>query len=356
MVTMADVGRAAGVSASTVSHVLNGTRTVSASTRTLVLDAISATGYRHNVLARSLATSTTMSIGLAISSATNPYFGDLIRAVEAGARQAGYMLMLVDTHDDAQVELRAVEEFLSRRADAILLAPSPGALGLALPFLHSTGTPTVLLDRIVDADLDQVGSENTLATAHLTAHLAGNGHHRIAMVGGLRGLTSSSERVAGFRRTVADLGLDDDPGLELDGGSCGPTAEHAVLALFSGSQRPSAVVVGNNAMTIGTMRALRTLGLRVPRDVALACYDDVEWADLCRPRLTAMEQDVCRIGNTAVDLLVERIRDPSRSTRQYRLAPTYRHRTSCGCGPADPSPRHSAAGPHRAAAATPTDG
>ena len=331
MVTMADVGRAAGVSASTVSHVLNGTRTVTESTRALVLEAISTTGYRHNVLARSLATSTTMSLGLAISSAANPYFGDLIRAVEASARAAGYMLMLADTHDDSEVERQVVEELLSRRTDGILLAPSPGAIDRALPFLESTGAPTVLIDRLVDADLDQVGSENTAATARLVSHLAEIGHRRIAMVGGMRGLPSSSERVDGFRQAVADLGLDDDPGLELDGGSEASQAEQAVLGLFSGASRPSAVVVGNNAMTIGTMRALRHLGLQVPIDVALACYDDFEWADLFHPRLTAMEQDVAGIGNTAVDLVVERIKNPSTPTRRHVLEPTYHHRDSCGC-------------------------
>ncbi|PRY36887.1 LacI family transcriptional regulator [Umezawaea tangerina] len=328
---MADVALAAGVNKSTVSHVLNGTRIVSDSTRELVLEAISATGYRHNVVARSLATSTTMSLGLAISSAANPYFGDLIRAVEASASAAGYMLMLADTHDDADVERRVVEELLGRRTDGILLAPSVNAIDRALPYLESTGAPTVLIDRFVDAELDQVGSENTDATARLVEHLAEIGHRRIAMVCGLRGLPSTSERVDGFRRTVAALSLDDDPGLELDGGSDAARAEQVVHELFSGPARPSAVVVGNNAMTIGTMRALRRLDLRVPADVALVCYDDFEWADLFEPRLTAMEQDVARIGGIAVDLVVQRIRDPSRPARRQVLDPTFRHRDSCGC-------------------------
>ena len=332
-VTMADVGLAAGVSASTVSHVLNGTRVVSESTRALVLDAISTTGYRHNVLARSLATSTTMSLGLAISSAANPYFGELIRAVEASARKAGYMLMLADTHDDPDVERQVVEQLLSRRTDGILLAPSPGADDLALPFLLSTGAPTVVLDRFVHAELDQVGSENTAATAHLVAHLAEKGHRRIAMVGGLRGLPSTAERIDGFRQTVAEFDLDDDPTLELDGGSDTWQAEQVVLDLFCRPSHPSAVVVANNAMTIGTMRALGRLNIRVPEDVALVCYDDFEWADLFHPRLTAMEQDVASIGRIAVDLVVERIRDPSRPAQREVLEPTYHHRDSCGCPP-----------------------
>ena len=328
---MADVARAAGVSASTVSHVLNGTRTVSEPTRSLVLTAISSTGYRHNVLARSLATSSTMALGLAISTSTNPYFGELIRAVEKNARSAGYMLMLADTHDDDQVERRVVDELLNRRLDGILLAPSPGAVDGTLPFLLSAGVPTVLLDRFADVDLDQVGSDNTGPTARLVDHLADLGHRRIAMVGGLRGLRSSSERLAGFAQTVAARRLDDDPALVLDGGSDSTLAEKAVLRTFRKRSRPTAVVVGNNAMTIGTLRALRTLGLRVPADVALVCYDDFEWADLFEPGLTAMRQDVAQIGRTAVDLVVGRIRDPTSPPRRHVVAPTYRHRDSCGC-------------------------
>ncbi len=333
MVTMADVGRAAGVNASTVSHVLNGTRVVSEATRMLVLEAITTTGYRHNVLARSLATSSTMALGLAISSSANQYFGDLIRAVEASARAAGYMLMLADTHDDAHVERHVLEELLNRRLDGILLTPSPGAVDHALPFLVSAGVPTVLVDRFAEAELDQVGSENARPTAHLVNHLADLGHHRIAMVAGLKGLGSTTERIAGFQQAVSARRLDDDPALLIDGGSDTAVAEQVARELFGGRSRPTAVVVGNNAMTIGTMRALRTLGLHVPTDVALTCYDDFDWADLFDPGLTAMGQDVERIGRTAVELVVERIKDPSTPPRRHVIAATYRHRVSCGCPP-----------------------
>ncbi len=152
MVTMADVARLAGVHASTVSHVLNGTRAVNADTRERVMDAIIATGYRHNAVARSLATSSTMALGLAISSAANPYLAELIRSVDAGARAAGYMLMLGDTHDDAEVERQIVEQLVDRRVDGVILAPAPATTTAgALPFLSTAAVPTVLMDRFADA-------------------------------------------------------------------------------------------------------------------------------------------------------------------------------------------------------------
>ncbi|GAA4657810.1 LacI family DNA-binding transcriptional regulator [Kineococcus glutinatus] len=341
---MADVARLAGVNASTVSHVVNGTRPVSDGTREAVLRAIAQTGYRHNALARSLATSSTTTLGLASSISANPHFADLVRAVESAARAAGYTLLLGDTHDDAEQELRVVQELADRRVDGVLLAPSPHAGERALPLLRAAGVPTVLVDRFTDDGLDQIAPENVEATAALAGHLADIGHTRVAMVVGMPGLHSSAERLAGYRRTVAERGLDDDPALVVAGGSEPGRAAEAVAALFARAGRPSAVVVGNNAMTIGTMRALRDLGLRVPDDVALACYDDFEWSDLFEPRLTAIAQDVPRMGARAVAMMLERIADPALPARAERVVPALRHRTSCGCRPGR-APRTTASDP-----------
>jgi LacI family transcriptional regulator len=331
MVTMGDVARLAGVSPSTVSHVLNDTRVVSDTSRAAVLRAVADTGYRQNALARSLATSRTMTLGLASTPVSNPYFGDLVQSIERSARAAGYSLVLGDTHDDPDQEQQVVQHLADRRVDGVLLAPSARAVDGALPFLRSVGLPTVLLDRFADVELDQVAPENQEATALLTSHLADLGHRRIAMVTGLRGLHSSTERLAGYREVVQRRGLDDDPALVLEGRSEVDAAEQAVLRHFAAGHRPSAMVIGNNAMTIGAMKALRLQGLRIPDDVALACYDDFEWADLFEPRLTAIAQDVQAMGARAVAMIVDRINEPDRPYRQERIAPQYRHRTSCGC-------------------------
>lgn len=329
MVTMADVARLAGGNASTVSHVLNGTRTVSEPTREAVLSAITRTGYRQNTLARSLARSSTTTLGLASRFVSNPHFADLVTSIEGSARAAGYTLVLADTHDDPVEELRAVHELADRRVDGILLAPSVHADAEALPFLATHRIPTVLLDRFADPEVDQVAPENTEATALLTSHLADLGHRRLAFVAGLAGLSSTSERLAGFQRVVEERGLS---GVVLDGGSETDVAEAAVREAFAGAQRPTGVVVGNNSMTVGTLRALRALGLRSPRDVALVCYDDPEWADLVEPGLTAIHQDVPAMATRAVTMILERLAGTAPETsRRERIPPTFRHRGSCGC-------------------------
>ncbi|WP_218884757.1 LacI family DNA-binding transcriptional regulator [Kineococcus aurantiacus] len=326
---MADVARLAGVNASTVSHVLNGTRTVSGPTREAVLDAVARTGYRQNTLARSLARSSTTTLGLASRFVSNPHFADLVTSIESTARRAGYSLVLADTHDDPAQELRAVHELADRRVDGLLLAPSVHAVDEALPFLARAGIPTVLLDRFADCVFDQVAPENTDATALLTAHLADAGHTSVAFVAGLAGLSSTSERTAGFHRVVRERGLD---GVVLDGRSETPVAEAAVLSAFASPGHPTAVVVGNNSMTVGALRALRTLRLRIPDDVALVCYDDPEWADLVDPPLTAIHQDVPAMATRAVTMILERLAGTAPAApRRERIRPTFRHRASCGC-------------------------
>lgn len=331
MATMADVARAAGVAGSTVSHVLNGTRPVREETRQRVLAAVEATGYRYNSLARSLAVSRTRTIGLSISVLTNPYFGSLVNAIEGMARAEGYTLVLGDSHDDLENELRVVNSLLDRRVDGLILAPVHGSGAATLPIITAAATPVVLIDRFLPVDCDQVQPENTGPVRQLTKHLLELGHQRIAAVTGLPGLSTSEERLQGFHEALADRGLSPEGSLTVTGGSQSGLAREAVLDLFRRPNPPTALVVLNNAMTIGAMRALRELGLRVPDDVALACYDDFEWADLFEPRLTAAAQDVAGMAATAVRMLLARVDGYSGPPRRVRMPASLNHRNSCGC-------------------------
>lgn len=331
MVTMADVARVAGVSTSTVSHVINETRKVRAETRDDVLEAIRRTGYTQNTIARALVTASTTSIGLAISVISNPYFGDLVHAIEAEASKAGYTLLLGDTHDEAEQELQIVRALHARRVDGLLLAPSADTTAGTLAQLAAQNIPVVLIDRLASEEFDQVGTENEAPTAQLVKHLASHGHQRIAMVSGLAGLSTTTERIAGYRRGLAENGLNYDPALVVSGGSRPDLAQAAVQTLLALPTPPTALVVGNNAMTIGAMRALREAGLIVPRDLALAAFDDFEWADLFSPRLTTVAQPCLEIGAQAVRLLLSRLADPTLPPRTVRLEPGFMCRESCGC-------------------------
>src|SRR3954447_23612703 len=331
VVTMADVARLAGVSVTTVSHVINGTRPASQRTRDSVLAAIERTGYRPNTIARALARGGTQSLGLAISGLSNPYFTDVVASIEAAAGRAGHTLLLGDTREDPEHELRIVRTLAERQVDGLLLAPSVGALEGALPYLERAGVPVVLLDRFLDVPLDQVGCDNEQPTARLVEHLIDLGHRRIAMSIGIPGLSTTDERVRGYRMALEQAGLEFDPQLVAEGGSLRDQAQAAMHTLLDLPDPPTAVVSGNNFMTIGLLRAIAERGLRVPEDIALVPFDAFEWADLFHPRLTFIRRPTSALGSRAVELLLSRLQDPSRPVRTERLEATFVHRDSCGC-------------------------
>lgn len=330
MATMTDVARRAGVSVATVSHVLNDTRPVRPATRDAVRAAMEELGYSHNTLARSLVTSRTKSIGLAVSAISNPYFTDIFQGVEAATLSHDYSLLVVDPHDTPEHELRAVRLLHERRVDGVIVAPSaePGAM---LDYLRRAELPTVFLDRLVGDEHDQVCAENEAPMAHFTAHLAELGHRRIALIAGAPGLSTTTERLAGYRRGLEQAGLAYDSELVVSGNSLTGDAEEATRSLLALDAPPTALVTANNSMTIGALQALRAERLSVPGDMALACFDDFSWADLFSPRLTAIAQPSRDIGTAAVRLLLDRLAEPDRAARTLRLPCTLVHRESCGC-------------------------
>lgn len=198
--------------------------------------------------------------------------------------------------------------------------------------------PAVFLDRIVDVPegedaprFDQVGAEGAEPTTGLVDHLAGLGHRRIGLVAGRPGLSTTRERITGYRHGLAAAGLPFDERLLVHGDSEAAAGERATADLLSLAVPPTALVTANNAMTIGALRAVRSRGLSVPGDLALCCFDDFAWADLFSPRLTAVAQPSRDIGAQAVRLLLDRLAEPDRPARTLRLPCTFVHRGSCGC-------------------------
>ncbi|MCP1463139.1 LacI family transcriptional regulator [Pseudomonas sp. S3E17] len=326
---MDDVASRAGVSTSTVSHVLNGTRKVSPATVLAVRRAIQELGYIPNTLARSLARSSTNTIGVAISALSNHYFSETVHAIETECAKHGYMMLFVDTHDDPEQELRVVTALHHRRVDGIVLAPSNGSM--ALEYMRANEIPAVLVDRMMSEQFDQVGVENTQATQALIEHLIGHGHRRIGFIAGRTGFSTTDERVAGYRAALHAAGLAFDPQLLVNGGSNTEPARQATVQLLGLASPPTAIMAGNNLMTLGAMHALRDAQLDVPRQMALVGFDDFDWADFFVPRLSLIAQPVKALGARAVDLLLQRMASPDAAAQSVRLAPTLQLRNSCGC-------------------------
>ncbi len=329
MVTMDDVASRAGVSTSTVSHVLNGTRKVSPATVQAVQRAIQALGYIPNTLARSLARSSTNTLGVAISALSNHYFSETVHAIETECAKHGYMMLFVDTHDDPEQELRVVTALHHRRVDGIVLAPSNGSMALA--YLQANEIPAVLVDRMMSEHFDQVGVDNAQPTQALIEHMIAHGHRRIGFIAGRAGFSTTDERVAGYKAALQAAGLVFDPQLLVDGGSNTEPARQATVQLLGLAAPPTAIMAGNNLMTLGAMQALREAQIEVPGQMALVGFDDFDWADLFVPRLSLIAQPVKALGARAVELLLQRMAAPGAPPQSVRLAPTLQLRNSCGC-------------------------
>ena len=332
MTTIADVARLAGVSLSTVSHVMNGTRFVRPETAQAVRDAIKQTGYTPNTLARALARSSTNSVGIAISAVSNPYFADIIRAVEMECTLVSKTVFLVDTNDTPKRELDVVQVLHQRRVDGIILAPCSDAEQSALAYLEANRIPTVIVDRCASPKFDQVGVQNAKSMQQLVTHLVDDhGHRRIGIIPGQPGFATTMERIEGFSKGLRRHGLACDSDLIAPGSIDVEDAAWSTEAIMRADDPPTALVAGNNQATVGVMRGLRRLGLKVPVDVALVGFDDFEWADCFEPHLTVIAQPCHEIGRQAAKMLLARIENPDKDPTTVRLKTSLVIRNSCGC-------------------------
>lgn len=339
MATMVDVARTAGVSISTVSHVLNDTRNVEPSTRARVLAAIAETGYRQDTLARSLRRSKTDSIGLIVSDAGEPAFAEMAHGVEKAAADRGLTLLLANSAEDMQREQRAVQTLLNRRVDGLILARAANSAPDLLSALQGEKTPTVLLDRLYrDVPFDQVGADNRDSMRQLANHLTEAGHRRFAVIAGDTRVPALQERLEGFWDGVRDASLPREDQLVLAGEDMGALRSDLARDLADGTR--TAVIAASTPLAVAGLTAMEDAGLSTPTDIAFATFDGFNHPDLFQPRLTTVRQPAFDMGVAAVGLLLERLQSPTASPRTVRLHQTIEYRSSTEHHPlAAPSPK-----------------
>lgn len=331
MASIKDVALRAQVSTTTVSHVVNHTRFVSDKVRAEVEAAIRELGYVPSAVARSLKSNTTKTIGMLIPNCSNPYFAEIVRSVEDHCFGAGYTLILCNTDDDPHRQGVYLQVLSEKRIDGMIII-STGEDEALRRLLQGLPIPTVLLDR----EIDEVHCD-LVETAHLqgglmaTQHLIDLGHRRIACLAGPADLNPSAQRIAGWRTALAQSGLTaqaQDLLWHSDFSSQGGfTTMQSILAA---PQPPTAVFVCNDLMCIGALSAAHEAGVRVPQDMSLIGFDDIELARFASPALTTIAQPKHRIGVTAVDMLLERIQGGRVQARQVLLQPelVVRHSTA----------------------------
>lgn len=332
MPSMKDVAARAGVSISTVSHVLNNTRTVAPRTRGLVQQAAEEVGYRRPTADSPRGRPRAQTIGVALSALSNPYLAELVSAIEERLADNGMMMLLGETRENAEREHVLIQNLLDRRVAGVLLAPGRRSVARTLPVLRRSGLAVTVVDRMATAPVfDQVGSDGQEPMARLVDHLAQHGHRRIALVAGIADVPTTHERLTGYSLGLARNALPTDRDLVVAGGSSSAQAARAVRRLWQLPDRPTAVITANNAMTVGALTFFAAERISVPGDIAVAGYDDFEWSGLMSAPLTAVAQDWPAIGRSAVELLMRRLANPSEPPRSLRIGTTLITRRSCGC-------------------------
>jgi LacI family transcriptional regulator len=332
MPTIKDVARAAGVSVATVSAVANGTKFVSEQLARRVRHAIDATGYQPHGVARSLKNGTTQTLGLIVTDITNPFFTAVARSVEDAAHLAGHAVVLCNSDEDVEKERLYLQLMRRRRVDALIWAPA-GDIASYKDFRDSQRAPTILLDRqIAGLPMDAVVVDNVRASREAIEHLISLGHRRIALITGLPHLSTSRERLQGYREAMAAHALKPSPWLVVQGNFRSQNAHDAALGLLRMDPRPTAVFASNNLMAIGLLRAIRELGLRCPEDISVAAFDDFEEACLFTPGLTTIAQPTTAIGAKAVEIALKRIgqRNDGHLPEIAKMQAVLHLRGSCG--------------------------
>jgi LacI family transcriptional regulator len=314
-VTIKDVASLAGVSPMTVSRVINGSDRVSPDTQRRVERAISELGYIPSRLARGLSARKTGTLAVIVPDVSNPFFTLIVRAAEDVARRSTYRVILCDTRADLAVERDVIEELIAHRVEGIVIAPVSDRSKPHLARLARFGVPFVLIDRTVAGiECDAVVGESLGGAQRLVEHLIGLGHRRIGLIVETDEVSTARQRRRGYEAALTAAGIALEPALvevqapDPDGGFAG------MSRLLASDEPPSAVFAVNNLVALGAIEAVREAGLEVPDDVALVCFDDIEFASRLYPFLTAMEQPAETFGTLGTQLLLERIqgRGPAR--------------------------------------------
>jgi LacI family transcriptional regulator len=331
-VTIKDVARASGVSSMTVSRVINESQKVRPETRRRVEQAIAELGYVPSRLARGLSRQRTGTLAVIVPDVANPFFTQVVRAAEEVARRGGYGVILCDTRADLSVERDVVEELIAHRVEGIVIAPVSDRSTAHLRRLDEFQVPCVLVDRTLPGvERDAVVGDSFAGAQRLVEHLIALGHRRIGLIVESNQVSTARDRRRGYEAALAAADVALDPSLVVETAVDPVGGAEGMRRLLELEQPPTAVFTVNNLVALGAIEAVRGAGLEVPDDVALVCFDDIEYASRLYPFLTVLEQPAETFGTVATQLLLERIRGRGPARRHVVVLPgEFVVRKSCG--------------------------
>ena len=344
--TIEDVALLAGVSRASAARALGGYGSVSEASRQKVVAAAEQLRYRANSLARSMTTGRTMTLGAVVGDIENDFFARVVRGFTDVAREDGFDTLVASPTSSVANERSAVKVLLERRVDGLVVAPASMRARDHLEAARDAGVPVLLVDRRVPRlGVDTVLLDNVSAAQEAVQHLVAAGHRRIGMVTGAATddagsadgptvlVSTSVDRVEGYRRALLAGGLTYDPGYVMGGDFHLEAVRERAVSLLSRPDRPTAVFTTDGIMALGVLLALRDVGLTCPDDVSVVGFDDPDWASVIRPRLSVMAQPVYEMGAAAARRLVARIRGEVSRPRTQVLTASWRGRQSVAAPP-----------------------
>jgi LacI family transcriptional regulator, galactose operon repressor len=331
--SMRQVAELANVAISSVSRVLSGHPDVSADMRERVLDAVNQLEYEPDFLAQSLRRGATLSVGYVVGDISNPLIATITSGAESVLRQAGYSMLLMNSENDPELDAAHIRFFQARRVDGMILSLASERREGTLDVLAQVDVPVIMVDRDVDAQLDAgiVRNDHKSGMRAGVDHLLDLGHRRIAMITGGLDLWPVRERIAGMTEAVAARGVPDET-LSLVGSLSAEHGERSTEQVLAMHPRPTAIIAGGNQVLAGCIRSLHRNGIRIPDDISLVTCDEVDLSELHLPPIASIARDTLKLGNTAAELLLERINGGE--PRTVLLPTTFTARPSCGPVPA----------------------
>jgi LacI family transcriptional regulator len=330
VVTIKDVAREAGVSLGTASQALRGRSSVRETTRRRVVAVAARLRYRPSAVARGLVTRRTDTIGLLVSDITHSFFIRAVRTIEAIAQEHGFTVMLCNTDEDPAREAEYLRVLAERRVDGIILATS-AATPTAFREVRRQAVPLVFFDRKVPGVPASSVTVDGVAGGRLAArHLLGLGHRRIAIIHGPLACAYGVGRLQGYREALHEAGVRPVPALMRQGNFKADSGYALARELLGLVRKPTALFCTNTLLTLGALQAVQERGIRIPEELSLIGYDDVEWCALMHPPLTVVAQPVHDVGQEAMRLLLEQIGSArTRRPQHVILKPELIVRDSC---------------------------
>ena len=330
--TIKDVANKAGVSITTVSHVVNKNRFVSKDLCDRVFAAMEELNYHPNTLARSLRMGETKTIGLIIPDNSNPFFAELARIIEDIGFENSYSVILCNSDNIHEKEFAYINMLIAKQIDGVIFIAA-GSSPEHLIELIKRNIPVVVIDRnISHAAVDVVLVDNEKGGFDAVNYLLGLGHTKIACITGPSKLTPSIGRVKGYRKALKQAGIPIRENFIISGDFRSLSGETATVQLLRLPEPPTAIFACNDLMALGALRSLRNAGMNVPQEISVIGFDDIELADEIVPPLTTVAQPITDLATSSVEILISRIQEskPRSESQRKVLNPWLVIRESCG--------------------------